>query len=247
MKISIEKDYDSLSNKAANRFIELVESGKIKDIAFPTGNTPKLFYKKLVEFYKDEKVNLSGVSGFLIDEYYPIKKESKNSFNYYIEKKFFTHVKLKKKYSLDGNNPDFLAECKNYKELIEKKGGLDLVILGVGENGHIGFNEPGSEYNSRVRLVELKNSTLDINRAKYDAGKVPKYALTLGIYEIFKAKKIILLASGSSKSERIRDLFNGHISSSLPVSVLRLHSDMEVILDKEAAVLLEDQIMELIN
>lgn len=247
MKIFIEKNYELLSSKAVLRFKKILESKKVKNIAFPTGNTPKLFYRKLVELYKKGKIDFSKISGFLIDEYYPMKKDSKDSFNYYISNNFFALVNLKEKYSLNGSNLDFISECRSYKELIEKKGGLDMAILGIGENGHIGFNEPGSELNSRVRLVELKNTTLDLNRAKYEAGPIPRYALTMGIYEIFRAKRIMLLASGKSKSERVRDFLNGPISRDLPVSVLRLHPDIEVIIDKEAAVLIEDKIMNLIN
>lgn len=248
MKITIENDYDMLSSKAVSIFTELINSGKVKNVAFPTGNTPELFYKKLVELYKKKKIDFSKVSGFLIDEYYPIGKKSKDSFNYYIEKNFFNHVNLKEKYSLNGSNLDFLSECKNYEELITKKGGLDLAILGIGENGHIGFNEPGSEFNSRVRLVELKNGTLDKNQAKYETEIVlPKYALTIGIYNIFKAKKIMLLAPGRSKSERVKDLLKGPISSDLPASILRLHPDMEVIVDKEAVLMIENQIIDLVS
>lgn len=247
MRILIEKNYELLSKKTADYFKNLIVKGDVTTVAFPTGSTPLNFYKELVRLYKEKEIDFSNITGFLIDEYYPISNNSKDSFRYYIDNNFFKHINIKKKYYYNGENKNFLEECALYEENIIKEGGLDLVILGIGNNGHIGFNEPGSAFNSRVRLVELEAETAKINKEKYESENTPKYALTLGILNIMKSKKILLLASGLDKSFVVKKIVEGEITRTLPSSVLRLHRDLTIILDEQAASKLDEEIKEIIQ
>jgi glucosamine-6-phosphate deaminase len=180
MRLIIEKDYESMSDRAVFIIKKLIENEEVKTIAFPTGKTPMLLYNKIADHYRNNKIDLSKITGFLVDEYYPISKESKDSFRYYIDSNFYNHVNLKKKYYYNSENKDFLQECNDYETKIKEEGGLDLVILGIGENGHIGFNEPGSSFNSRVRLVELKKGTIKTNEKKYKTkDKLPLYSFII--------------------------------------------------------------------
>jgi len=183
----------------------------------------------------------------MVDEYYPISKTSKNSFRYYINKNFFDHVNLKKKYYFNCENDYFLEERFIYEEKITEEGGFDLVILGIGDNGHIAYNEPGSEFSSRVRLVELEKITIEQNKKKYSINNnLPKYALTVGIHNIFKAKRILLLVLGESKRDKVKEFIEGPIMKILPVSILKLHENLTVILDEKASSLLDKEIREII-
>lgn len=248
MRILIEKNYELLSKKATDYFKNLIVKGDVKTVAFPTGLTPLNFYKELVRLYKEKEIDFSNITGFLIDEYYPISNNSKDSFRYYIDNNFFKHINIKKKYYYNGENKNFLEECALYEENIIKEGGLDLVILGIGDNGHIGFNEPGSDFNSRVRLVELKSSTIKVNKEKYKIkNELPKYSLTLGIYNIFKAKRVLVLASGKEKSEEVKAFIEGDITNLLPVSILKLHKDLTIILDRESSSSLSEEIKQVIK
>jgi glucosamine-6-phosphate deaminase len=247
MKIIVEKDREALSDKVARILVDLVKNGEVKNIAFPTGNTVTFFYEKLVAFYKLGLINFLQITGFLLDEYYPIENKSEFNFRNYIDNNFCKYVNLKTMYYFNSENKDFLGECAQYKSSIFKEGGLDLTILGMGENGHIGFNEPGSEFNSKVRLVELKNTTIKSNTNKYDIKSYRlKYALTLGIYEIFKSKKILLLVSGKEKSVKLRDLIEGQIGTELPASILKVHPDVTLITDMDAACLIDKELLSII-
>jgi len=247
MRILIEKNYELLSKKATDYFKNLIVKGDVKTVAFPTGLTPLNFYKELVRLYKEKEIDFSNITGFLIDEYYPISNNSKDSFRYYIDNNFFKHINIKKKYYYNGENKNFLEECALYEENIIKEEGLDLAISGIGNNGHIGFNEPGSDFNSRVRLVELEAETAKINKEKYESENTPKYALTLGILNIMQSKKILLLASGLDKSFVVKKIVEGEITRTLPSSVLRLHRDLTIILDEQAASKLDEVIKEIIQ
>lgn len=247
MRILIEKNYELLSKKATDYFKNLIVKGDVKTVAFPTGLTPLNFYKELVRLYKEKEIDFSNITGFLIDEYYPISNNSKDSFRYYIDNNFFKHINIKKKYYYSGENKNFSEECALYEENIIKEGGLDLVISGIGNNGHIGFNEPGSDFNSRVRLVELEAETAKINKEKYESENTPKYALTLEILNIMQSKKILLLASGLDKSFVVKKIVEGEITRTLPSSVLRLHRDLTIILDEQAASKLDEVIKEIIQ
>ncbi len=224
MKIIIVKDYNRMSKLAAELLIKEIRKKPNLATAFATGKTPKGLYKLLVKACKKKEVDFSKIKAFNLDEYYPIKKTNRKSFYYYLHKNLFDKVNIKKEniYLLNGEAKNYKKECKDYENKI-KKNKIDLMILGVGVNGHIAFNEPGSLINSKTRLVELENG---------------KKAFTIGISTILSAKKIILLASSKKKAEAIRALIKGNIDKCCPVSFLGEHKNLIVVIDKGAGSLL---------
>ncbi len=236
MNIIKVKNYKELSKKAADILINEILNKQKVNICFAAGESPLGLYKNLVLVYKKKKIDFSKIKAFNVDEYYPIKRKNKNSFYYYLFHNLFNHVNIKKSNIalLNGEtkNPD--KECRNYENLIRKYP-IDLCILGVGINGHIGFNEPGSSFNSRTRVVHLSQKTIKRNSRFFkNKNQVPKKALTLGIKTILSSKKILLLASDKDKKEAIRYLIKGPINKKWPVSTLRKHKNVVVIVDEEA-------------
>jgi glucosamine-6-phosphate deaminase len=225
MKIIQVKDYNELSNEASKIILNAILKKQTSTIGFATGDTPLGTYKNLVNLYKNKKINFSKIKTFNLDEYYPIKKEDKKSYYYYMFKNLFSKINVKKENInlLDGQAKDFKKECKNYENKI-RENPIDLQILGIGVNGHIGFNEPGSMVNSITRLVNLTH--------------IKGKALTLGISTILKSKKIILLASGKNKAKAVYDLLNSKMNKNVPASFLRKHKNFTLIIDEEASSLL---------
>jgi len=228
MKFIKVKNYRELCKKAAEIIIKEVLKKPIITIGFATGSTPLGLYKQLIKAYKKGKVDFSKIRAFNLDEYYPIKRSNKNSYFYYMFKNLFNHINIKKSNVniLNGETRNPKKECKNYEAKI-KKNPIDIQILGIGVNGHIAFNEPGSSFNSRTRLVELAPGTIKGKR-------VPKKALTMGISTIMKARKLLLLASGKSKAEAVKHLVEGKQNKQWPASFLKKHKNLIVIIDKKA-------------
>ena len=220
MKVVVEKDYKDLSKVAANLIQKEIEKNPNLILGLATGSTPEGMYKELIRLHKEEGLDFSKVTTFNLDEYVGIKEEHPNSYHYYMKDILFDHI------NIDINNtfvPDGQAEnleeyCKEYDKLIEEKGGIDLQILGIGENGHIAFNEPDEELNVGTSVVKLTESTIEANSRFFDnIEDVPKTAISMGIGSIMKAKKIILLANGKKKYQAIKKLVDGEkISTNLP-------------------------------
>jgi glucosamine-6-phosphate deaminase len=232
MKLIKVKNYKEMSKAASEIIIDEIIKKPNLTIGFATGKSPKRLYKNLIKAYKKEKIDFSYIKTFNLDEYYPIKRNDKKSYRYYMFKNLFNKVNLRKEriYLLDGSTNDFEKECKDYEEKI-RKNTIDIQILGIGVNGHIGFNEPGSSSTSKTRLVNLAPET--VKRNKYlDKG------LTVGISTILKSKKILLLASGKEKSQAVKGLIKGRINKKLPASFLKKHKNLVVIIDKKAGSLL---------
>jgi glucosamine-6-phosphate deaminase len=238
MKVIVEKDYAALSKKAAEIVKE--EMLKKKDIVLglATGSTPLGLYQELIRMHKDEGLDFSEVTTFNLDEYIGIDYDNPNSYHYYMKNNLFKHINIDANNTFvpDANAKDLEDYCKEYDRLIEEKGGIDLQILGIGVNGHIGFNEPDEELNVGTSIVNLTESTIQANSRFFDSiDQVPKKAVTMGIGSIMKAKKILLLASGKSKHEAIKKLIKGDkVTTQLPASLLLLHPDVTVIVDEEA-------------
>jgi len=232
MRLIKTKNYDELSEKAFQIVAKEILRKPNLIIGFATGVSPLGLYRKLAEAYKKGKIDFSKIKGFNLDEYYPIKKKDKKSYSYYIFKNFFDKVNIKKENInlLNGNSKDFKKECRDYENKI-RKNPIDIQILGVGINGHIGFNEPKSNFNSKTRLVDLAKETIKEKN-------VTKKALTMGISTIMKSKKIILLASGKKKAKAVRCLIKGKIDKNCPVSFLKRHKNIFVIIDEKAGSLL---------
>jgi len=225
MKLIEVKNYKELSRIASDIIVEEIGKKPASVISFATGKTPKKTYKNLVNAYKNKKVDFFKITALDVDEFYPIKKESRKSYYQYLFRNLFDKVNINKKniHLLDGNTKDPEKECSNYEKKI-KENPIDLQILGIGENGHIGFNEPGSSRNSKTRVVGLTH--------------IKGTGITMGIGTIMKAKKIILIASGKKKAKAIYGLINGKITEEVPASFLREHKDLIVIIDKKAGHLL---------
>ena len=220
------KNYKELSEKDGKIVTDKILEKPNITIGFATGATPEGLYKELVKAYKEKKIDFSKVKSFNLDEYYPIKKTDKKSYYYYMFNNLFNHVNIQKSNInlLNGETKNPEKECKNYEAKI-KKNPIDVQILGVGANGHIAFNEPGSSLNSKTRVAELVNH---------------KKVLTMGISTIMSAKKLILLASGKSKSKAIKCLLENKVNKNCPVSFLRRHKNLIVIIDTKASCLLKN-------
>lgn len=232
MKIIKTKNYAELSEKAFQIVCDKILKKPNSVIGFATGASPLGLYKKLVGAYKRKKIDFSKIKSFNLDEYYPIKKNNKKGYYYYMFHNFFNKINIKKENInlLNGEARNFKKECENYENKI-RKNPIDIQILGIGINGHVGFNEPGSDFNSKARLVDLASETIEGKR-------VPKKALTIGISTIMKSKKIILLAYGKKKAKAVRNLVKGKINKNCPASFLRKHKNLFVIIDGKAGSLL---------
>ncbi len=195
-------------------------------------------YREIINIYKNQKMDFSKVKTFNLDEYYGLNRGNPQSYYYYMMNNLFNYVNIDKN---NINIPNGMAdnievECKEYERKIDKAGGIDLQILGIGVNGHIGFNEPNISFESETHLVNLNEKTIESNSRFFSSKEeVPTKAISMGIKSIIHSKKIILLACGSAKSDAVSKAINGKITPNIPASILQLHRDVVVIIDKEAA------------
>ena len=197
---------------------------------------------ELVRVYKDKKLNFSKTKIFDLDEYIGLSPEQKDSFEYFLNKNLFKRGKIPEKnlHFLKGSAINITRECEEYEEKIKKAGGIDLMFLGIGVNGHIAFNEPGSPFDSRTREVILTYQTKASNFGKiFSLFKSPKRALTIGIGTILESKKIILIATGNHKAKAVKEMLESPASTKCPASALQNHDDVTILLDKKAAALLK--------
>nr|MBA4168270.1 glucosamine-6-phosphate deaminase [Chitinophagaceae bacterium] len=242
--LKIFADLKEGSVYTANLIASLVRQ-KEKDnemcvLGLATGNSPKALYAELVRLHKYEGLSFKNIITFNLDEYYPIDKDAFQSYNRFMKTQLFDHVDIDpaNTHVPDGEiaKDDIKTYAASYEQMIEDAGGIDLQILGIGNNGHIGFNEPGSNMNSRTRLTALDNSTRIANSYEFsNISQVPRLAITMGISSIAKAKKIVLLAWGQSKAPVIQKAVEGHVTEHIPASLLQLHNDCLFVLDEPAA------------
>ncbi len=243
MKIIVLDNAFEISKQAAEIIIKQVNNNRGSVLGFATGASPIETYKRIIESYEKGEVTLKHITTFNLDEYADIDRENVNSYFYFMKENLFgkTDIDFNKVNFLSGvKHEDAKAECERYYEKIREAGGIDIQLLGIGTNGHIGFNEPGEEFMDRPFLVELTQSTIDSNKKYFEAvgAEMPHYALTMGIGDIMRAKKIVLIATGASKAKAIKALVEGNVTPKCPASILQLHSDVTVFLDKESASLL---------
>ena len=231
MKIIIAKSKKESIKKAVSIISRTIKKKPKIVLGLATGNTVIPLYKELVKKYKRNEINFSKVSTFNLDEYSNLSENDKRSFHYFMNKYFFNHVNISKK---NIHFPD--SNFEKYEKEIKKSGGIDLQILGIGRNGHIGFNEPGSSFHSKIRKIKLSDDTRKFNSKFFKLSKnVPKHAFTIGIKTIMNSKKIILLAFGKEKAEAIAKTIHGKITTKVPASILRKHKNIIFIIDKKAA------------
>lgn len=241
MRIIVTKSYDEMSAAAARIVAGQIYLKPQSVLGLATGSTPEGMYKELIRVHKEVGLDFSGVISFNLDEYVGIKESDPNSYHYFMDDKFFNHIDINRKniFVPDGNMKDVEQECKNYDALIEKTGGIDLQILGIGGNAHIGFNEPDVKFEATTHKVKLDEGTIAANARFFSSvEEVPHYAISMGIKTIMRSKRVILLASGKNKAQAIHDAIYGPIHPGIPASILQLHQDVTVIVDAEAASLL---------
>ena len=238
MRVIIEKDYRDLSKKAALLVASQVILKPNSVLGLATGSTPLGMYRELIQMYQRGEINFSEVSSFNLDEYYRLPHDNPESYHYYMQENFFKHINLKAKniFIPDGMADDIERECRDYEEAIKHSGGIDLQILGIGSNGHVGFNEPAEQLNVTTKLVNLTAETIEANSRFFDSTEdVPKMAVSVGMATILKARRIILLASGENKAEAIKNSISGYVSTKTPASLLQTHPEITLIVDRAAA------------
>lgn len=237
MRIYKGKDYADMSRKAANIISAQVIMKPDCVLGLATGSTPIGLYQQLVAWYEKGDLDFSEVRTVNLDEYKGLSRENDQSYYYFMHHNLFDHVNLPAENSHlpNGMEPDSDKECRRYSELIRSMGGVDLQLLGIGHNGHIGFNEPGDAFDNDVHCVDLTQSTIEANKRFFaSADDVPKQAYTMGIKTIMQAKKILIVASGEDKANIVRDAFFGPITPRVPASVLQLHNDVTLVADEAA-------------
>ena len=242
MKIIKAKDYQDMSLKAANIMAAQIIMKPNAVLGLATGSTPEGLYANLIKKYNDGELDFSNIKTVNLDEYKGLKRDHDQSYYYFMNSKLFDHVNINKANTNvpDGTKEDGEAECARYEELIASLGGIDIQLLGIGGNGHIGFNEPGESFIRDTHCVKLTEETIEAN-SRFFASKddVPKYAYTMGIKSIIQAKKILLVASGKSKAKAVYDTVCGPITPAVPASILQLHPDVTIVADEEALSLLK--------
>ncbi|WP_291569216.1 glucosamine-6-phosphate deaminase [Clostridium sp. UBA4548] len=243
MRIIIGENYRDMSRVAADMMASQIILKPESVIGLATGGTPIGFYKELVSLHNQGKFSFKQVKTFNLDEYYGLDKNNLQSYHYYMVENLFKHIDidLNNINIPDGTAKDIEAECKSYEAKIKNAGGIDMQLLGIGINGHIGFNEPDIKFEAITHLVNLDEETIEANSRFFTSiEEVPRSAISMGIKTIMHAKKIILLASGSEKAKVIERMLNGPITPDLPASILQLHPDVTLIVDKEAGELIRE-------
>lgn len=237
MEIIICKNHEEVSEKAKELIVKQLQRKPMSTLGFPTGSTPILLYKKLVDAYKKHLITFKNVRSFNLDEYVGIEPTHPQSYHQFMDDHLFSHIDIEKKnVYLPKNDPIHAHENARLYNALLKKHQIDLQILGIGTNGHIGFNEPGTPFGQETFVVDLNEGTRQDNLKFFNhIDEVPYQAMTMGIKNIMNSRKIILMASGESKSEAIYQMIKGPVTEQLPASVLQLHPQVIVILDEAAA------------
>ena len=238
MRFIVTKDYNDMSRKAANIISAQIITKPNCVLGLATGSTPVGTYKQLVEWYNKGDLDFSEVSTVNLDEYKGLDHDNDQSYYYFMMNNLFKHVNidLSRTHVPDGTEPDPEKACADYEKIVKSYGGIDLQLLGLGHNGHIGFNEPSDNFAKVTHCVDLTESTIKANARFFEKIEdVPTQAYTMGIGTIFKAKRILLIASGKDKAEIVKKAFCGPIDPQVPASILQLHPDVTVVLDEDAA------------
>ncbi|RXJ02175.1 glucosamine-6-phosphate deaminase [Anaerobacillus alkaliphilus] len=235
MKVNVVKDIEELSLVAAKRMIEKVRRQPTTVLGLATGSTPLGTYRKLVQDFQENRTSYKHVTTFNLDEYVGLAATDKNSYHYYMNDHLFGQININQAQTFlpNGAGVDPSEECLRYEEKIRQSGGIDLQILGLGENGHIGFNEPGTSFSSQTHVVTLAETTRVANSRYFPSlADVPTEAITMGIETIMKAREILLLVSGEKKAKALREVIEGSVSETVPATVLRNHPNITIIADE---------------
>ncbi len=237
MKIMKAKDYDELSRKAANIIASQVIMKPDCVLGLATGSSPLGTYKELIDWYNRGDLDFSKVKSVNLDEYKGLTRDNDQSYYYFMYNNLFKHINIDMANTNvpDGTEPDSETACSKYNAIIESVGGIDLQLLGIGHNGHIGFNEPADEFPKLTHCVDLQASTIEANKRFFASiDDVPKQAYTMGIQTIMQAKKVLLIASGADKAPIMKATFFGPVTPHVPASILQLPPDCTVVADEAA-------------
>ena len=237
MRIVIAKDYSSMSRMAADEISALLRSNPACVLGLATGSTPIGLYDCLVSDFESGKVSFREATTFNLDEYCGLGSDNPHGYRYFMNEHLFDRVDIpaSSTHVPEGRTGNMESECVRYDKMISDAGGIDLQLLGIGHNGHIGFNEPGAEFPKGTHVVDLTESTIAANSRLFDsAAEVPRHAITMGIGNIMAAKKVLMLASGNDKAEVVKRAFLGPVTPEVPASILQFHPDAIVIVDEDA-------------
>lgn len=238
MEVKIKPTYEEMSRAAAQEVARLLNTKPNAVLGMATGSTPLGLYQELVRMHREEGLDFSQVTTFNLDEYVGLAPNHPQSYHYFMHENFFKHVNIAKQniYIPSGSTSNYPAFCAWYEQRIEECGGIDIQILGIGSDGHVAFNEPGSSLTSRTRLKTLAKQTIDDNARFFErAEDVPIYAITMGVGTILEARQLVLLANGDNKAWAVAAAVEGPVTGMVTASALQMHPSAKVFLDDPAA------------
>src|SRR5919107_4678926 len=237
MRARIFPDYEDMSAAAADAVVRRVSEDPASVLLLPTGTTPLGMYRRLVDVYRLGEVSFAEAAFFNLDEYLGLVPDHPASYHVYMKEHFYGLIDANptRIFVPDGGAPDPNAECERYEAAIRESGGIDVCVLGIGRNGHVGFNEPGAPFGSRTRVVELSETTRLVNAGDFEENRAPEHAITVGMATIFEAAEVLLLASGTNKAGAVAAAVEDDVSESMPASMLGRHPRAWLFLDEDAA------------
>ena len=231
------KDYQDMSRKAANIISAQIIMKPNCVLGLATGSSPVGTYRQLIEWYNKGDLDFSHVTSINLDEYKGLSPENDQSYRYFMDTNLFNHVNIDKAHTFVPNGLEVNSEkaCTDYNHTIATSGGIDLQLLGLGHNGHIGFNEPGAAFERETHCVDLTESTIEANKRFFSSEEeVPRQAYTMGIKNIMQAKKILVIVSGADKAQILEKVLHGPNTPEVPASILQLHNDVTIVADESA-------------
>lgn len=243
MKVVILKDAAEVAKYGADIFIKQIKRKPDSVLGLATGSTPVALYKELISAYQSGRVSFKNVSSFNLDEYLGLTGTHPQSYRYFMSQQLFDHIDIEKSQTAvpPGDAEDPFSACEQYENNIKQKGGIDIQLLGIGRNGHIGFNEPSSSLMSRTRVKTLTRATIDDNARFFGPDEYqPHLSITMGIGTILESKKVVLLATGANKAEAIKATVEGPLTAACPASALQMHEHVVLVIDEAAASQLAD-------
>ena len=237
MRARVFPDYEAMGVAAADIVAHRLGEDPSTVFLLPTGTTPLGMYRRLVDLHRLGEVSFSEATFFNLDEYLGLVPDHPASYHVYMKEHFYGLINADpaRIFVPDGGAPDPNAECERYEAAIRESGGIDVCVLGIGRNGHVGFNEPGAPFGSRTRVVTLSESTRLVNASNFEANRAPERAITVGMATISEAREVLLLASGTNKAGAIAAVLEGEVSESMPASMLKHHQSAVLFLDADAA------------
>ena len=237
MQVYVAESYADMSRKAANILSAQVILKPDTVMGLATGSSPVATYQQLIEWYKKGDLEFAQVRTVNLDEYAGLAPEHSQSYRRFMQENFFDHINIPREntHVPNGLAPDLEAECRRYNQVIQSLGGIDIQLLGMGHNGHIGFNEPGQAFELETHVVDLTDNTIEAN-ARFFASRdeVPRQAITMGIKSIMQAQRIVMVVSGADKADIVRAAFAGPVVPQVPASILQMHPNFILVGDKAA-------------